>query len=177
MSRSPALVLDIALLLVVVSACRNSDLAIRTTSGPAVSGNVADPGTKATIKFAGAIIRGDTMDKNISLVFTGDEFGDGGEFVLKALNNLSIKASFFLTGNFYRNEHFMNVISKLRENGNYLGSHSDKHLLYCDWTNRDTLLVSRKEFTDDLENSYFELNKFKVFTGRSPLLFAAIRVV
>jgi hypothetical protein len=54
------------------------------------------------------------------------------------------------------------LISKLKENGDYLGSHSDKHLLYCDWTNRDTLLVSKKEFTDDLGNSYFELNKLKV---------------
>jgi hypothetical protein len=75
----PAIVLETALLLISVSACRNSEMQIRTTSGPAfaVSGNVSDPVIKATITFAGAIIRGDTMDKNISLVFTGDEFADG----------------------------------------------------------------------------------------------------
>ena len=164
MPRYPLMIVETAMLLISVSACVNSDLQTRKNSEPpfADSGNVTDPAIKPTIKFAGAIIRGDTMDKNISLVFTGDEFGDGGEFVLKALNNLKIKASFFLTGNFYRNEHFKALISKLRENGNYLGSHSDKHLLYCEWANRDILLVSKKEFTDDLGNSYLELNKFKV---------------
>jgi len=34
--------------------------------------------------------------------------------------------------------------------------------LYCDWTNRDSLLVTRKEFDTDLENSYKELAKFGI---------------
>ena len=43
-----------------------------------------------------------------------------------------------------------------------MGSHSDRHLLYCDWTKRDSLLVSRKEFTVDLDKSYAEMEKFGI---------------
>ena len=110
----------------------------------------------------GAIVRGDTTTKKIALVFTGDEFGDGGTFISETLGKEKIKASFFLTGNFYRNKEFGPVISKLIEDGNYLGSHSDRHLLYCDWTNRDSLLVSKKEFIHDLDNSFNEMAKFGI---------------
>lgn len=34
--------------------------------------------------------------------------------------------------------------------------------MYCDWTNRDSLLVTRQEFDTDLSNSYKELAKFGV---------------
>jgi peptidoglycan/xylan/chitin deacetylase (PgdA/CDA1 family) len=110
----------------------------------------------------GAIVRGDTTTKRIALVFTGDEFGDGGTFISETLEKEKIKASFFLTGNFYRNKEFGPLISKLIEDGNYLGSHSDRHLLYCDWTNRDSLLVNRKEFINDLDNSFNEMAKFGI---------------
>ncbi len=109
-----------------------------------------------------AIIRGDTTRKEIALVFTGDEFGDGGEFIARCLKDHSIKASFFLTGNFYRNPGYQQIIAQLKERGNYLGSHSDKHLLYCDWTRRDSLLVTKEEFTRDIRNSYSELSKFGI---------------
>lgn len=42
----------------------------------------------------------------------------------------------------------------------FLGNHSMKHLLYCDWSKRDSLLVTREQFFDDL----FGLNKtFRYF--------------
>jgi len=110
----------------------------------------------------GAIVRGDTTNKEIALVFTGDEFGDGAQFISEFLEREDIKASFFLTGNFYRNMDFKPVLTKLLKNGNYLGSHSDRHLLYCDWNKRDSLLVSREEFTGDLEKSYYEMEKYGI---------------
>jgi endoglucanase len=110
----------------------------------------------------GAIVRGDTALKEIALVFTGDEFGDGGKYISEILRKEKIKASFFLTGNFYRNTEFGPLIKELLKNRNYLGSHSDRHLLYCDWTKRDSLLVSKKEFIIDLENSYSEMGKFGI---------------
>jgi endoglucanase len=110
----------------------------------------------------GAIVRGDTNIKEIALVFTGDEFGDGGEYITETLKKENIKASFFLTGNFYRNKLFEGIIKKLKQNGNYLGSHSDRHLLYCDWTKRDSMLVSKNEFINDLNDSYIELEKFGI---------------
>jgi peptidoglycan/xylan/chitin deacetylase (PgdA/CDA1 family) len=112
--------------------------------------------------YAQDIIRGDTTQKKIALVFTGDEFADGGEFIAQTLQEKNIKASFFLTGNFYRNPNFKKIIRTLKKNGNYLGSHSDKHLLYCDWEKRDSLLVTKEEFTNDLNRSYHELSKWGI---------------
>jgi peptidoglycan/xylan/chitin deacetylase (PgdA/CDA1 family) len=98
----------------------------------------------------GAIIRGDSTKKQIALVFTGDEFADGGNFIAKTLSEQKIRASFFLTGRFYQNTSFKEVIQLLNQQGNYLGPHSNQHLLYCDWNKRDSLLVSREDFTNDL---------------------------
>ena len=113
-----------------------------------------------TIISQGGIIRGDTTQKNISLVFTADEFGDGAAFITKILKNRKIYGSFFFTGNFYRNPDFKSVIQKLKKDRHYLGSHSDKHLLYCAWEKRDSLLISQDEFSNDLQNSYLEMEKF-----------------
>jgi peptidoglycan/xylan/chitin deacetylase (PgdA/CDA1 family) len=110
----------------------------------------------------GGIIRGDTTMKKIALVFTGDEFGDGGSYIAKTLKKEKIQASFFLTGNFYRNKNFKKTIKSLKKNGNYLGSHSDRHLLYCDWSKRDSLLVTHEQFTEDLQNAYKELKRWGI---------------
>jgi endoglucanase len=110
----------------------------------------------------GGIIRGDTTVKKIALVFTGDEFADGGDYIATVLNQQNIQGSFFLTGNFYRNPKLKSIIKKLKNNGNYLGSHSDKHLLYCAWENRDSLLVTHKQFTQDLLNAYHELSEWGI---------------
>lgn len=116
----------------------------------------------------GAIIRGDTTIPELALVFTGDEFGDGLEFISGMLEDEDIRASFFLTGKFYRKREFEPWIRLLAAGGNYLGSHSDNHLLYCDWVKRDSLLVTRKEFLDDLEASYDELQKFGIEKEQAP---------
>jgi endoglucanase len=73
-----------------------------------------------------------------------------------------VKASFFLTGNFYRNPEFKKAINQLKHDGHYLGAHSDKHLLYCDWSKRDSLLVTKEEFVRDLNDNYNELKSFGI---------------
>ncbi|MET0573755.1 MAG: glycoside hydrolase family 9 protein [Pedobacter agri] len=110
----------------------------------------------------GANTRGDSTVKKISLIFTGDEFADGGQKTLKTLQEENVKASFFLTGNFYRNANFKSLIKKLKAAGHYLGAHSDKHLLYCDWKNRDSLLLTQKQFSDDLNANYAAMLNFGV---------------
>lgn len=110
----------------------------------------------------GGIIRGDTTTKKIALVFTGDEFGDGGNHIAEVLKQQHIHVSFFLTGNFYRNPKFKTLIKKLKEDGNYLGSHSNKHLLYCNWEKRDSLLVTHGQFRDDLQSAYDELEEWGI---------------
>ena len=44
----------------------------------------------------------------------------------------------------------------------YVGPHSDRHLLYASWEKRDSLLVTRKQFDDDMTANLRELNKFGI---------------
>jgi len=113
-------------------------------------------------KNHGAIIRGDTTKRHIALVLTGNKYADGAPSILAALNSHNIKASFFLTGNFYRNKNYSTIIQSLKDGGHYLGAHSDQHLLYCDWQNRNKLLVSKTEFLHDLNQNYLEMQKFGI---------------
>ncbi|TKC03023.1 glycoside hydrolase family 9 protein [Pedobacter cryotolerans] len=110
----------------------------------------------------GAITRGDIKQKKIALVFTGDEFADGGESIKKTLISENIKASFFLTGRFYNNPKFKSLIKDLKANGNYLGAHSNDHLLYNDWTKRDSLLVTENQFKKDLMDNYKAMQMFGI---------------
>ncbi len=110
----------------------------------------------------GAIIRGDSTNKKIALVFTGDEYADGGWYIPEVLKRDEVQASFFLTGNFYKNPAFRNIIRNLKAGGHYLGPHSDKHLLYCSWENRDSLLVTRQAFVADLQENYNAMAAFGI---------------
>ncbi|WP_375444937.1 glycoside hydrolase family 9 protein [uncultured Fibrella sp.] len=111
--------------------------------------------------FKGAKIRGDTTARRLALVFTGDEFADGGPIIIQTLQKHRVRASFFLTGRFLRNPAFASLIRQLQQEGHYLGPHSDQHLLYCDWKKRDSLLVSRPQFTNDLRANYAALTPFE----------------
>jgi len=117
---------------------------------------------------AGGIIRTDRSKKEIHLVFTGHEFADGGEVIRSVLEKHGIKASFFFTGDFYRDQQFARLITQLRRDGHYLGAHSDKHLLYCPWDKRDSLLVTRDSFQRDLAANYREMERFGVSPGDAP---------
>ncbi|MFZ6012362.1 MAG: glycoside hydrolase family 9 protein [Bacteroidota bacterium] len=116
----------------------------------------------------GGIIRGSTEEKNVALVFTGDQFADGGQTIIKTLKDQKIKASFFLTGNFYRNPSFGSLVRELKKEGHYLSAHSDKHLLYCDWNNRDSLLITRQQFKNDLLANYKVMAEFGIEKRNAP---------
>ena len=124
-------------------------------------------------KSFGGIIRGEKSKKEINLVFTGDEFADGGETILKTLKKNNVKGMFFLTGNFYRNPKFTNLIKQLKKEGHYLGAHSDKHLLYCSWEKRDSTLVTKEEFLDDLKANVIEMKKFGIDNSANQLFLPA----
>ena len=110
----------------------------------------------------GAITRGDKSVKNIALVFTGDEFADGAQTIIRVLQQHRARASFFFTGRFYRNQNFRAAIQQLKRDGHYLGAHSDAHLLYCDWNDREKLLVSRKQFEEDLSKNYAAMHLYGI---------------
>lgn len=117
---------------------------------------------------SGAIVRGDKTMNTIALVFTGDLYADGLEHIGRVLQEHNITAAFFLTGNFYRNPEFEPIVRNLLADGHYLGAHSDRHLLYCDWDNRDSLLVTREQFVRDLENNYAEMKEFGITKEDAP---------
>jgi endoglucanase len=101
----------------------------------------------------GGVVRGDSTKKEIAFVFTADEFGDGLPAIIKTLQTKHIKASFFFTGRFYRNKKYQQAIQQLYKQGNYMGPHSDAHLLYNDWNKRDSLLVTQDLFNADMQNN------------------------
>ena len=113
-------------------------------------------------------MRGDNSVKELALVFTGDTYADGGWHIAGVLEHHGIKGSFFLTGKFYRNPDFKPVIGALIEGQHYLGAHSDQHLLYCTWENRDSLLVSQEEFSNDLLDNYAAMRPFGIMKKDAP---------
>lgn len=116
----------------------------------------------------GGIIRGDSARKELALVFTGDEFADGGPVIRATLRQQQIPASFFFTGRFYRNPATQKLIRQLKADGHYLGPHGDQHLLYCDWKNRDSLLVTKTQFLEDLEANYKSIESAGVSRNYAP---------
>jgi peptidoglycan/xylan/chitin deacetylase (PgdA/CDA1 family) len=110
----------------------------------------------------GGIVRGDTSARRMSLVFTGGSFADGGAHIREVLRKEKVKASFFFTGDFYRTPEFADLIRGLVTDGHYLGAHSDRHLLYCDWNDRQKTLVTREEFRADLLANYREIERFGI---------------
>ena len=82
--------------------------------------------------------------------------------IADALQKAGVKASFFFTGRFYRNPAFKSIIKHLKQQGHYLGAHSDAHLLYNDWVKRDSLLVTEEQFSEDLQRNYNELKKWGI---------------
>jgi peptidoglycan/xylan/chitin deacetylase (PgdA/CDA1 family) len=108
------------------------------------------------------VVRGDKSKKQVSLVFTGHEYAEGGWHILKTLEKNKVKASFFFTGDFYRNHDFEVLIKSLKNQGHYLGAHSDKHLLYCAWDDRSQSLIDRYTFSKDLLDNYSEMKRFGI---------------
>src|SRR5699024_3667682 len=95
----------------------------------------------------GAIISGNNTKKDIALVFTAHDYDDGYKPISKSLKKQDIKAGFFLTGDYIKKN--PSKVKKLYKAGHYIGPHSNDHLLYADWENRQTT-VSEEEFKKDL---------------------------
>jgi len=104
------------------------------------------------------------------LVFTGHEFAEGGSFIANTLQQQKVKASFFFTGKFYYEDDNDELIKLLAKNRNFLGSHSFDHLLYCDWNNRDSLLIDKERFIFDLLNLNERLGHISDNAGDPPSL-------
>ena len=108
----------------------------------------------------GGIIRTDPSVKHIDFVFTAADKADGAERIISTLRKYNIKGGFFFTGEFF--EMYPDVVRRLVSEGHYVGSHSYGHLLYAPWGNRDSLLVTRQEFNEDIFKSYKVLREFGI---------------
>jgi peptidoglycan/xylan/chitin deacetylase (PgdA/CDA1 family) len=135
-------------------------------TGPAAPRPQAQDPCRVFACDQGGIVRGDTSSKRLALIFTGGSFADGGEHIRAVLKKKGIRAGFFFTGDFYRTPAFQGLIRGLAADGHYLGPHSDKHLLYCDWNDRGKTLVSRDEFRADLLANYREMERFTIVKDR-----------
>ena len=110
----------------------------------------------------GAIVRGDSTQKKLALIFSADTFNDGRNYVRDVLNEKGVKAGFFLTGNFLDDPENKAFIQGIHTDGHYLSGHSDKHLLYNAWEKRDSILVSRATFQMDWDRNLKKLEEFGV---------------
>jgi endoglucanase len=116
----------------------------------------------------GCVVRGDRTTKTMSLIFTGGSFAEGAPTILDTLTSHGIKGGFFFTGDFLRNPEFQPLIDRIVRDGHYLGPHSDAHPLYASWDTPPKLLITRKEFDEDLDANYKLMAKWGVTVQSAP---------
>ncbi len=115
----------------------------------------------------GALVRKNPAEKKVYLIFSAHELCEGGKIIARTLKKYNVKGSFFLTGAFYNNPENKSLINELIADGHYVGAHSDGHLLYADWTKRDSTLVTQKQFSDDLKANYQRMAGFGLSTEKA----------
>lgn len=116
----------------------------------------------------GAIVKRDSVGKTVYFIFSADSAFEGGDTILKVLDKHDIKGSFFLTGNCLRMHEHQDKINRIISDGHYVGGHSDKHILYADWNNERTNMVSDDSLKRDLTANYVELAKFGIKKHDAP---------
>jgi peptidoglycan/xylan/chitin deacetylase (PgdA/CDA1 family) len=119
----------------------------------------------------GGVIRGDSSKKQIALIFTGGDFGEGAPHILDTLKKLNIKASMFVTGDFLRHPELVPQVKRMVAEGHYVGPHSDKHPLYCPWEDRSKTLITEKDFRDDLSKNIADLRALGALSDPGPIYF------
>lgn len=140
------------------------DLALPPDLGAAdlrAAPDLRDPKAAATIE-RGAIVRGPRDQKVLAVMYTGGDYADGGTPILNELGRRGIKASFFFTGDFLRRAEYKTLIERIRDEGHYIGAHSDKHLEYASDDSPPKLLVTRAEFEEDVTRNLIELERFGI---------------
>ena len=117
------------------------------------------------------ITRGDPSRKELALIFTGGDKGEGTPTILDTLAKKKVKASFFVTGDYVVQPGYDAYLKRIVDNGHYLGPHSHAHLLYAPWENRDESLVTEQQFKDDLQLNIDELRAFGAMPEGKPIYF------
>lgn len=126
---------------------------------PTSQPTLPDLSTKPWTVVEGGVTRGDTSKKQLALVFTGGDFGEGTGHVLDTLAARNIKASFFFTGDYLRKPEHAPHLKRIIADGHYLGPHSDAHPLYAPWEDRSKTLVTEDFFKADLQKNIDDLHQ------------------
>lgn len=105
----------------------------------------------------GGLVRGCRRAKNLSLIFTGGDFGEGSVSVLDTLAAEGVKGAFFFTGDYLKQPDYQEIVRRAVREGHYVGPHSHGHLLYCPWEDQERTLVTREAFAEDLHRNVAEL--------------------
>lgn len=145
-----------------LSACNPPQPPPTSSSSPPV--RTEKPATGFT-RIKKTIIRGNRSQKKMALIISADQFAEGGGIVREILAKHRVKASFFLTGRFYRDSTRHALILGLKEDGHYLGAHSDQHLEYGFG---DSLIIGKQEMTLDLLENYKAMEKFGIQKATAP---------
>ena len=114
----------------------------------------------------GGIVKGNPNKPQVCLVFTADDRADGAEHIISTLRQKGVKGAFFFTGRFL--ELYPAIVDTLVANGHYVGTHSDGHLLYAPWEKRDSCLVSKEEFVEDLQRAFSRLARHGITPQNAP---------
>lgn len=123
---------------------------------------VADRAKEVVKDSYGAVVKLNPREKVIYLVFTADSLFNGADYILKTLKKQGVKGSFFFTGNCLRMDEHKEMIERVINDGHYVAAHSDKHLLYSPWGNRDSLYFTLDEIKEDAKLNIAELEKFGI---------------
>jgi peptidoglycan/xylan/chitin deacetylase (PgdA/CDA1 family) len=150
--------------------CIAGDMAPPSTQ-PAVPADLAQRHPEWTFDHGG-VIRGDSSKKQLALIFTGGDFGEGTGEILDMLKARDIRASFFFTGDYLRKAEHQDFLKRIVDERHYLGPHSDSHSLYCPWEDRGKTLVTEQFFKDDLRKNINDLrDRYDALGGAGPVYF------
>jgi peptidoglycan/xylan/chitin deacetylase (PgdA/CDA1 family) len=119
----------------------------------------------------GAPVRGDTSKKQIALIFTGGDYGEGTGHILDVLQRRKVKGSFFVTGDYIRKPDLQPHLHRMVKDGHYLGPHSDHHPLYAPWEDRKKTLVTEEAFRTDLLKNVGDLKSYGAMNDASQRIY------
>jgi peptidoglycan/xylan/chitin deacetylase (PgdA/CDA1 family) len=139
---------------------------------PATAWSIPDLSTKPWTIVEGGVVRGDTSKKQLALIFTGGDFGEGTGHILDVLKANQLRGSFFFTGGYIRKPEHQEYLKRIVAEGHYLGPHSDAHALYCPWEDRKKTLITGEFFKSDLKKNIEDLRQCGALSNPSkPIYF------
>lgn len=123
-------------------------------------------GNKTEVTWSyGGVVRGRRDRRELALIFTGGDFGEGSGFILDTLRSAEVSGSFFFTGGYLQEPGHHEIVRRAVTEKHYVGPHSHRHLLYCPWEDRQKTVVTQEQFAADLHHNIGQLVALGVSRG------------